>query len=338
MLKNKLLKLFRSKKEYVSCKWLEYGIIFDHANIVRVCCAQSHEGGGRYILKHNYQGELIDWEDIFAQKRIQRKVQKGGKTYEKCRGCVLLEKGEWSQDDYIGALLLTHWIHCNCACVYCPAVRDEELIKNNKHYNVVPALKDLMSKNLLKKDAYVSIAGGEATIYPEFEELLHSLLDYGMNNICISTSGIKYSEAIEKGISTGGVAILVSLDAGTKETHKKLKLTDTFDNVIENLRAYSNVKQYDYQVSTKYIIVPEINDTKEEITSWLEINKELKINEISMDIEISWYNENHENIPKHINDLILFSEKKAKDLGLKLTFFDRASMQYKKIKRKKMYK
>lgn len=330
--------VFNLDKKYLSCKWLEHGIIFDHGNYMRVCCAQSHEGGGRYVLKRNYQGELIDWEDIFSQKRHQRNIQKSGEIYQSCKGCVLLEKNVWDEEDYIGALLLTHWIHCNCKCVYCPAVRDEELIKNNKHYNVVPALKDLMNKNLLKKEAYVSIAGGESTIYPEFEELLNALLDYEMNNICISTSGIKYSEAIEKGMKTGGVSILVSLDAGTKETHKKIKLVDCFDEVIANLSTYANAQQYEHQVSTKYIIVPGINDTKEEIYSWLLLNKELKIKHISMDIEISWFNENNKSIPKHINDLLLFSEKNAKKLDLKLTFFDRASMQYKKIKKKKWFK
>lgn len=190
--------MFNFTKKYLSCKWLEHGIIFDHANILRVCCSQNNEGGGRYILKHNYQGEILDWEEIFSQKRLQRNIQKEGKIYANCKGCIQLEKKRWDNKDYIDTLLLTHWIHCNSACSYCPAVRDEELLRVNKHYNVLPAIKDLMAKKILKKNAYVSIAGGEATIYPEFEELLHSLLDYGIKNICINTSGIKYSEAIEK--------------------------------------------------------------------------------------------------------------------------------------------
>lgn len=331
--------MFFLKKKYLSCKWLEHGIIFDHANVLRVCCAQSHEGEGRYILKDKYKGELIDWDDIFAQKKAQRDVQRNGEIYEKCKGCILLEKNRWDDEDYVGALLLTHWIHCNCACVYCPAIRDEDLIKTNEHYNVLPALKDLMKRKLLLKKAYVSIAGGEATIYPEFEELMHSLLDYGMKDICISTSGIKYSEAIAKGISSGCAKILVSLDAGTKETHQKLKLVDSFDNVINNLRKYSDAQtKYKYQVSTKYIIVPGINDNKKEIYSWLLLNKELKIKHISMDIEISWFNEHNKNIPEHIYDLILFTKEKAQSLDIKLVFFDRASMLHNEIKKRRTVK
>lgn len=326
--------MFNFKKKYLSCKWLEHGIIFDHANYLRVCCAQSHEGQGRYILKEKYKGELINWDDIFTQKRLQRNIQKGGNIFEKCKGCILLEKKCWDDKDYIDTLLLTHWIYCNSSCTYCPAIRDDDLKVTNQHYNVLPALKDLMNKKLLKKNAYVSIAGGEATIYPEFEDLLHSLLDYGIKDICISTSGIKYSEAIERGINMGRAKILVSLDAGTKETHKKLKQIDSFDSVIDNLRNYSNAqKKYKYQVSTKYIIVPGINDNKKEIFSWLLLNKELEIKHVSMDIEISWFSENNTNIPKHIYDLILFTKQKANDLDIQLVLFDRAGMVYNQIKK-----
>lgn len=323
-----------NKKRYLSCKWLEHGIIFDHANILRVCCAQSHEGKGRYVLKEDYKGEPIDWDDIFAQKRIQRDVQRNGGTFDACKGCIFFEYGEWDKKDYIDMLLLTHWIHCNSKCVYCPAIRDEELIKYNQHYNVLPVIKDMMKRKILSKNAFVSIAGGESTIYPEFEELLHALLDYGISDIVINTSGIKYSPAISKGLEQGKVKILISLDAGTKETHKRLKLVDSFDDVVENLEKYANSQTRDkHLVSTKYIIVPGINDNKEEVNEWLELNKRLGINPLSLDIDIGWFHENNDKVPQEINELIVYSKQRAKELHQELVLYDRAFMahnQYKK--------
>ena len=327
--------MFSFRKKYKSCHWLEHGIIFDHCNVVRVCCAQSHEGGGRYELVSNYQGELLDWDNIFAQKKIQRDIQKKGGTFEACKGCVQLENQPWDGKDYIDTLLLTHWIHCNCSCTYCPAIRDEVLIKNNKHYNVVPAIKDMMAKKILKKSAFVSIAGGEATIYPEFEELLDSLIEYGLKDIQIHTSGIKFSPAIEKGIKEGAVKIVISIDAACKETHSKIKLKDCYDDVIANLKKYANAQGNNkHLVSTKYIIIPGVNDTEQEIYSWLLLNQELGISHLDIDIEIAWFHQNHENIPQHIYDLVIFARNKAMNKGFKIRLFDRACMVYNEMKSK----
>ena len=156
---------------FISCSWLEHGIIFDHENILRVCCSQCNEGGGRPVLRGNYCGEILDWDKIFQQKREMRKVHRRGGIFDKCRGCILLKERQWDDEDYIDMLLLTHWINCNCKCIYCPAVRDEDLKKNNRHYNIVPVLTDMCNKNILRKNAYISIAGGESTIYPEFEDM-----------------------------------------------------------------------------------------------------------------------------------------------------------------------
>ncbi len=327
--------MFGFGKKYYSCKWLEHGIIFDHCNVIRVCCSQSHEGKGRYELVTKYQGEPIDWENVFAQKRLQREVQKKGATFESCKGCIELEKRHWDSKDYIDTLLFTHWIHCNCACTYCPAIRDDVLIENNKHYNVVPAVKDMIEKKILKKSAFVSIAGGEATIYPEFEELLELLIDYGIKNIQVHTSGIKYSSAIEKGLRKGVVKVIVSLDSACAETHSKIKLKDCFDEVVQNLKKYSTAQRQNKElVSTKYIILPGVNDNKKEMYSWIMLNKELGIKSLDLDIDIAWFHENHSNIPEHIYDLVLFAKNKATNGDFQMRLFDRACMVYNEYKKK----
>lgn len=326
---------FKRKKEFLSCKWLEHGMTFDHCNLLKVCCAQSHEGGGRYVLKNSYMGGELDWDDIFQQKWEQRKVHRKGKIYEKCKGCLLLEKKEWDDEHYIDTLLLTHWTKCNSLCIYCPAMTDEVLKSTNQHYDVVPALRDMIEKNILRKNTFVSIAGGESTIYPEFEEMLHLLLDYGISDILINTSGIKYSPAIEKGIAEGKLRILVSLDAGTKEIHKKIKSVDSFDKTIENLRRYAMAQnEHKSNVATKYIIVPDINDNQDEIKAWLYLNKDLGIKVLSLDIDIFWHHKNKDNIPQSIYDLVLYAEETARSLDFDLQLYDRAFMVNKEFKKR----
>lgn len=61
----------------------------------------------------------------------------------------------------------------------------------------------MLEKNILKPGGAIGFGGGEPTILEEFEELISILLDKGFTNIRVPSSGIKYSEIIEKGISKG---------------------------------------------------------------------------------------------------------------------------------------
>lgn len=324
--------LINKDKKFYSCSWLEHGIIFDHENIIRVCCSQCNEGGGRPVLSFDYFGELIDWDKIFAQKREMRQIQRQGKTYAKCKGCIQLREDNWDDKDYIDRLLLTHWINCNCLCTYCPAVRDESLKKNNVHYNIVPVLQDMCNKGILKKNAHISIAGGESTIYPEFEDMLHLLLDYGCENILVNSSGIKYSPAIAKGISENKLQLTVSVDAGTKETYEKIKLVKTYDIVNENLKKYSDAQDiYKNRICSKFIIVPGVNDTESEIEHWLKNTQNIGIKQVSIDIDIKWIQENFNQLYKErrIYELLVFASNIANWENLSLKYYERASIMRK---------
>lgn len=315
--------------KFLSCDWLEHGIIFDHENVIRVCCSQCNEGGGRPVLRGAYYGDKLDWDRIFEQKWEMRKVQRTGDVYEKCKGCILLREDEWDDENYIDRLLLTHWINCNCKCIYCPAVRDEDLKKNNKHYNIVPVLQDICDRQLLRKNAYISIAGGESTIYPEFEDMLHLLLDYGCDNILVNSSGIKYSPAIAKGLTECKLQLTISVDAGTQETYEKIKLVKTYDKILENLSMYADAQIVDKdRVCSKFIIVPGVNDREEEIEGWLENTQMLGIKHASIDIDLRWVQKHFDNLKheRRIYDLILFTQKIAERENLYLRYDERASI------------
>lgn len=318
-----------NKRIFQSCDWLEHGIIFDHCNLVRVCCSQCNEGGGRPILLHGYHGEPIDWERLFNQKNEMRDVQRTGETYAKCKGCILLHDGEWDDENYINRLLLTHWTDCNCRCIYCPAVRDEELKRVNKHYDILPVLRDMCEKNILDKHAFISIAGGESTIYPEFEDMLHLLLDYGCDNVLINSSGIKYSNAIEKGLSEHKIQLVISVDAGTRETYEKIKLVNTYDKVMDNLRNYALAQgEKKFCLCSKFIIVPDYNDNEKEIELWLQNAKALGIEEVAIDVDWRWIQKNFDRLQqeRRIYELIVFAKQVADRENLKLRYDERASI------------
>lgn len=311
--------------KYKSCPWIEHGIVFDHCNTVRICNNFNSKNGGRPVLFTNYMGELIDKEELFNIKSKHREDAKEGNLLPQCVDCVLLEDKEWSEENYIDRILLTPWIKCNSRCIYCAAPEDKYVKENTKEYNIVPVIKKMIDDGVLKKEGIIDFAGGEPTIYKDFEKLLKLFIDNDFQQIDIHTNAIKYSKAIEKGIKKGCVNILVSVDAGTKKIHKKVKTVSSYDKVWKNLTKYSKLTVPSNEiynlVRTKYIIVPGVNDSKEEIELWLQKCKSLGLINLVLNIDYDWVGKNINNIPDSLYELIDFATQKIEEIGAHCSFY-----------------
>lgn len=295
---------------FESCSYIEHGMVLDYCNIIRVCNNFNPRHGGRPIIYENYHGEKINWSEFFEIKRKLRQKYRENSCPELCKDCVNVAFKNWDDEDYIDYLLLTPWVPCNSNCIYCDAPRDQEVLKNTKMYKVLPVVKDMIKNNILKKDGIIDFAGGEPTIYPEFEALLHEFIKNKFQKIIIHTNAIKKSNSIIKGLKKGCVRILVSIDAGTKEMHRKVKQVDSYDKVWANLKEYAKHQPKDSDfVKAKYIIVPGLNDTKEEINLWLEKCKETGIKSVVLNLDFRWIMDNVDkdllnlyNLMKHTQD------------------------------------
>ena len=161
----------------------------------------------------------------------------------------------------------------------------------------------------------------------EFEPLVNLLIDAGMDNIRVHSSGVKFSPAIARGISEGILNVVISPDAGTAETYKKIKNVPLFDKVWENIRRYAQAETKDKGLArTKYIIVPGYNDTFEEFEKWFELTVDAGVKWIVLDIEGGWYQWHKHNVPQHIYDMIDYGMKKAEELGMmRCELYDRAN-------------
>lgn len=326
---------FRGKKKFVSCHWLEHGIIFDHANIIRVCCEQSHEGLGRYVLDRNFNGIWLDIDKINEEKQFLRMKVRNGQIPDFCKGCQFLKNDYWDDEKYFSHVLLTHWTNCNTRCIYCPAVRDNSL-SEEKVYNIIPIIDQLYDSNMINKNTYFSIAGGEATIYPEFDKLVYHLMTLGISNININSSGIKFSPSIEQAIKDNKGEIVISIDSATAYLYNKIKGTNTFHLVINNIKRYLSAQQTgEKRVIVKFILIKGYNDNNKELLDWFMLCMELGVRKLAIDIDISWFKEFDYNIPPYVLDLILFAKSMAKINNLDLYLYDRASIVYNLYKKKK---
>lgn len=311
--------------KYKSCYWLENGLHFD-IDTIKTCCQYSSLGGGDTIIIKDYHGGKVDWEKIKQYKEYIKDIHKKGGTFNKCNGCIFLQERDWPQDGFsINMLNLDYWTKCDCHCTYCHTYKDKEAYNSKVTYNFLPIIKDMIDKNIFKPGGHVSFGGGEVTLLEEFEELLNLFLDFGVDFIRIHSACMDYSKAIEKGLKMGNVDLIVSVDSGTKELHKRIKEVDTYEQVWDNLKNYALNQAKPDLVKTKYIVIPGVNDNKEEIIKWLEKSKEIGINFVLQEIESQWFYKTRPNIPQRIYELFDFSKQKAIEMGIGYGLYERAA-------------
>ena len=309
---------------YKSCYWIESGINFD-IDAYKVCCLYSAKGGGNTIIEDNYKGKPVDWDKVFEFKKMMKDMHKRGEIYPKCEGCIFLEEKDWEDDhSKISMINLDYWTKCNSKCSYCHTMLDKDRYNKFKNYNFLPIVKDMLKRDILRPNGHVSFGGGEVTLLPEFDKLLNIFMDFGFPHTRIHSSCIKYSRAIEKGLKNGCVDLIVSVDAGSKEMHKTIKQVNSYDKVWKNLKRYASHQKDPYAVKSKYIVIPGINDSKEELEIWLHKAKENGVNFVLHEIESKWFYARRENVPDEMIQLFKYTEEKAKELGLKYEHYERA--------------
>lgn len=313
---------------YTSCSWINGGLDFRPDSIV-LCCFSWLQGYEEYVLVDNYFGEKINWTKLFEKKRTLINLQKRGETADFCRNCIYQEERDWLDDDSINCLLFNHWTNCNSACIYCDLGQEHEFYNRQKPYDILPVLKDMKENGILKiiDGSFVSFGGGEPTVLRNFDEILNLLTDVGFKVIRINTSGIKYSQAIEFGLRNKTTDIVTSVDAGSAEIYKKIKRVDCFDTVWQNLKNYAKAATNKNDVKAKYIIIPDVNDTKTEIDNFFNCVKKHDLQAVSFSVEKNWSNNTPAEVlrnsdkAKKVYDLLQYCENKSRDLELFLELY-----------------
>ncbi len=319
----------KKSKKYVSCDLIEHGLDF-FTDSINFCCRIPPSDKGYKKILENYYGEKINWKNFFKIKRKYRNQMKTGNIIPECEGCVYLQEKEWDNEDYVSFINFNNWTICNEHCVYC-WLNDKDR-PHQKQYNVFPAIKDMAEKGYLRKGGHITIAGGEPCVAPEFNDLIDLFLEYDLQPIRVLTNASIYSKSVEKGIQSGNLNIVVSVDSGTKETFIKVKRKDFYDKVWENIKKYVSVQPSSDRVKTKFIVIPELNDTKEEIDAWINKSIQVGVTHLVLDLEIIYYNKNKKSLPSSIYDLFEYAIKSIKNLDLDLELIDRGLIISRQLK------
>ncbi len=284
--------VYYSEDDDYYCYSLENNINFENVRITP-CCPPAD-----YIRPSvPYMGGPLPLEAI---------VQMRGKTREEirqgispCLQCPFLTKGKRRINGILfETITLNHFGHCNARCSYCSAWYPSNYEKYKPNYEIFEALEWLFINNLINPTGSPIIwGGGEPTILPEFEKVMGLLSKYNKPSL-VNTNAIIYSENLVNALSRNLTTIQISLDAGDKETYKKMKGLDLFDQVVDNIKKYSKVGNK--RITLKYI-VNDVTNSKESILKFLKIAGDLNISNIAISPE------NHETYTKEISNQTLES-------------------------------
>jgi len=161
--------------------------------------------------------------------------------------------------------------------------------QNNPDIVLLPYIKRMLKEDRIHPDAFFSITGGECTVLKEFPAMMKLLLGnknakYGF---CLQSNGIKYEKLFSKAINSDRrTSIVISIDAGSREMFKLIKRVDKYNDVINNFKRYLKDTKYNKdRIISKYIILPNINDSKEEIDKWIETSKKIGLKTLQPSIE-----------------------------------------------------
>lgn len=281
------------------CKRLYEEINFDAENVY-VCCGKSLGPSFETPQKkctHNttininkYCNKLIDWKLSSARKAYI------GNVSENCKNCIELEEREITTSDFllmkifpnlktkkfkIKNIIVKSFRQCELSCIYCLERRYTQGKKvkiktKSDFYNLLPIFDALTNQNLLdKKELRIEFQGGSISVWDEFLPMLNKIKDLGINNVMYHTNAVTFIPEIAELARTTNSTMSISIDCGCKESYKKIKGDDLFDNVIENIIKYENAG---ISISVKYIIVRNLNDNLEEINKFLNLMKEIRTN------------------------------------------------------------
>ena len=302
---------------YKSCNLIKHGLCFFN-NILASCCfspVDQINGQIPPLIQDNYWGEIIPPDELFNRMDKYDKIFKEGSCPAECRNCYKIEEKDWDNERYIDQITITHFSMCNADCIYYTN-NNERWERTTKTYSIIPILKYYKEQGIIRKGCEFHIGGGEFTIYRECDELLELFAINDFARVFVPTNAIKYSHNLFRAMDEATTYIIVSLDSGSRNTYKKLKRTDSFNKVIENLKKYALTQKSRDAIRLKYIIVPSYNDNMGEFKKFLKIAKKLGVQNLIIDIDARYSRMNN----YKIDDYFINLAYKMNNLALKQNF------------------
>ena len=252
-----------------------------------------------------------------------------------CENCIY-KNNEPVRSNKINKIDLYYWYHCNCGCFYC-SYRDEtkgefsdKQIEGNRL--IYDTLIELYKNNQIDlSELQVRFGGGELGVLKEFPKLIDLFLKNNVMNIWCESSGIAYSKGVEKILKNGKGTLTVAVCAGSRETYKKIKQRDKYNQVMKNLCKYINAASKfksnplnKKNIISKFIILHGFNDNIDEVEKWLQESKKYGLIQVEISMEFCWgiQTKSGQKVEDYNYEIFEYVKQRTKELGLMLRIND----------------
>ncbi len=275
------------------------------------CCSMP---GQNIAPSITYRESIYETVDAFLNEKndiIRQLKQSSGPCY----GCVKTVRGGIRKSKKtIDRLSIGLSYPCQLACSYCTwhcnsrniKKYGDKQVKKAYQIDVKGLIQYLEQKGVFSDTGTIFIASGEITISAKRDELLDAV---GNHPLCVMSNGIVFNKRIAQKVARmDGSHIEVSIDAGTRETYKKVKGLDAFEKVKETLHLY---KQEGANIYLKYIML-DINCTDNDIQGFCGIIKSIGPQNISISFDYNCGQNISQNVLRGIAKL----SKEINKLGL----------------------
>mgnify|MGYP000299703919 FL=1 len=167
-------------------------------------------------------------------------------------------------------------------------------------------IKKILSAEMVDIEKQVIYSSGEISIQPNVDKILDLIQGFELS---IFTNASVYNKRIHEIIKKKNCSLLISVDSGTRETFKKVKGVDLFEQVWENIGRYASDNG---NVILKYILMSS-NYGIEDLNGFIEKCKQYGIKHLR--ISRDWYYNGGE-IENGVVKASLLLIRKAKKSGI----------------------
>lgn len=142
---------------------------------------------------------------------------------------------------------------CNQACIMC--VPDFNHPRDILPFEGFVALFD----QIKQAASHITLIGGETFMYPWIREALQLIAQHPIEVTVHTNSFMLNDRVAEPLLSLHELNLKCSIDAGTRETYRKIRGRDHFDRVVANMRRFSEMAsdKPNIRMMTNYVVMRE---------------------------------------------------------------------------------
>lgn len=126
---------------------------------------------------------------------------------------------------------------CNLACAHCPnsVLAEDQSWLGDMDFDLYKKIIDEVAAE--RPEAVVRpFDGGEPLMHKQMEEMIRYAKEKGIRKVAFTTNGLLFTEKRARAILEAGIdEIEFSIDAVTPETYLKIRKSEHFDRLIENI-------------------------------------------------------------------------------------------------------